>query len=244
MRKFFVAAMVLCLVIPSLALSQEEEKKAPSPLQVYLKDKTSQNFIDAYNAYAAQSKDTINYGAVTSLAWLNLFELDQKLDMLKEHMGELKNMQKFQYANILLELDRNEEAIAVYENLNEASPKWSCPWRHKGEAYHKMKNYAEAEKALLMAIETRKEHYDAYIWLAEVYRDWGQYEKGLKAIDDGLKQYGKDIEDPEEEYSSVEVAFLHLDLLKKAGKSGSDAYKHALEHAKKLAPEDERLKQY
>lgn len=243
MRKLFVAALVLCLVVPALVLGQEEEKK-PSPLQVYLKDKSPQNFIEAYNAYTAQSKDTVDYAAVTSLAWLNLFDLDQKLDMLKEHVGELKNMQKFQYANMLLELDRNEDAIGVYEMLNEASPKWSCPWRHKGQAYYQLKNYTEAEKALLMAIETRKEHYDAYIWLAKVYNESGQYEKGIKAVNDGLAQYGKDIEDPEKEYSSIDVAFLHLDLLKGAGKSGTDAYKHALEHAKKLAPEDERLKQY
>jgi tetratricopeptide (TPR) repeat protein len=243
MRKFFVAAVILCLVVPSIILGQEAEKK-PSPFQIYSNDQTPENFINAYDAYNAQMKDTANYGAAAMLAWLSYYELDRNLEMLKSHAGDLKNMQKFQYANILLELARYDEAIPLYEQLNAASPKWSCPWRHKGEAYFKMKNYAEAEKALLKAIETRKEHYDAYIWLAEVYRDWGKYDEGLKAIDDGLAQYGKDIEDPEKEYSSVDVAFLHLDLLKKAGKAGTDAYNHVLEHAKKLAPEDERLKQY
>jgi tetratricopeptide (TPR) repeat protein len=241
MKKLFTLALVLCLMAPALVAAQE---KPLTPFQVYSKDKTPENFISAYNAYNAQLKDSADYAAVTMLSYLNIYELDKNLDLLKEHVGELKNMQKFQYANILLELDRNEEAIPVYTMLNEASPKWSCPWRHKGEAYFNLKNYPEAEKALLMAIETRKEHYDAYIWLAEVYRASGDYEKGLKAIKDGMEQYGKDIEDPEKEYSSAEVAFLHLDLLKKAGKSGTDAYKHALEHAKKLAPEDERLKQY
>ena len=241
MKKLLILALVFCLMAPALVAAQEKEE---TPFQIYSKDKTPEKFIGAYNAYTAQTKDTANYAATAMLAYLNYYELDKNLDLLKEHLGELKNMQKFQYANILLDLNRNEEAIGVYDILNEASPKWSCPWRHKGEAYHKMKNYTEAEKALLMAIETRKEHYDAYIWLAEVYRDWGKYEEGIKAINDGLAQYGKDIEDPEKEYSSADVAFLHLDLLKKAGKSKSDAYKHALEHAKKLAPEDERLKQY
>ncbi len=241
MKKLLVLALVLCLMAPALVAAQE---KPPSPFQIYSKDKTPANFINAYNAYNAQMKDTADYAATTMLAYLNYYELDKNLDLLKEHLSELKNMQKFQYANILLDLNRSEEAIAVYSMINEASPKWSCPWRHKGEAYHKMKNYAEAEKALLMAIETRKEHYDAYVWLAEVYRDWGKYEKGIKAINEGLAQYGKDIEDPEKEYSSTDVAFLHLDLLKKAGKAKTDAYAHVLEHAKKLAPEDERLKQY
>jgi tetratricopeptide (TPR) repeat protein len=243
MKRLCIIAVTLGLAFSSLAFGQEAEKK-PSPLQVYLNEKTPEHFIEAYNAFRAQIQDTMNYGAVTSLAWLNLFELDRNLDLLKEHFDELKNMQKFQYANMLLELDRNEEAIAVYEKLNESTPKWSCPWRHKGEAYHKMKNYPEAEKALLEAIETRKEHYDAYIWLAEVYRDWGQYDKGIKTLEEGLAYYGKDIEDPEKEYSSAEVAFLHLDLLKKAGRAGTEEYRHALEHAKELAPDDERLKQY
>jgi tetratricopeptide (TPR) repeat protein len=243
MKKLFALALVLCLMAPALA-AQEQEKKEPTPFQVYSKDQTPENFIGAYNAYTAQMKDTANYAATAMLAYLNYYELEKNLDLLKANMGSLKNMQKFQYGNLLLELDRNEDAIAVYNVLNEASPKWSCPWRHKGQAYFKLKNYPEAEKALLMAIETRKEHYDAYIWLAEVYRASGDYEKGLKAIKDGMEQYGKDIEDPEKEYSSAEVAFLHLDLLKKAGKSGTDDYKHVLESAKKLAPEDERLKQY
>ena len=211
---------------------------------MYFGEKNAANFAGAHDAYLAQIKDTMNWSSVTSLAWLHMFELDRYLELLKEHEGELKNMQKFQYANMLLELDRNEDAIAVYEKLNEASPKWSCPWRHKGQAYFQMKNYAEAEKALLMAIETRVEHYDAYMWLSEVYLAWGQYDKGLDIFGKGMAQYGKDIEDPEKEYSSAHAAFIHLDLLKGAGKANTEAYKHALEHAKKLAPEDERLKSY
>jgi len=218
MKKLLALALVLCLMAPALA-AQEKEKKEPTPFQVYSKDQTAENFLSAYNAYTAQTKDTANYSATAMLAYLNYYELEKNLDLLKEHMGELKNMQKFQYGNLLLELDRNEDAIAVYNVLNEASPKWSCPWRHKGEAYHKMKNYAEAEKALLMAIETRKEHYDAYIWLAEVYRDWGKYDQGLKAIKDGMEQYGKDIEDPNEEVADHHVQKLYLDLLQKNGKT-------------------------
>lgn len=244
MKKLLVSALVVSFLVPAVLWAQEAEKKDPTPLQVYLADKTTENFLNAYNAYTAQMKDTVNYGALTTLAWLNVFELDRALETLKANEASLSNMNKFQYANILLELDRNEEAIALYNQLNEKSPKWSCPWRHKGEAYFNMKDYPAAETALLKAIETRKEHYDAYIWLAETYRDWGQPEKGLKALKDGMEQYGKDIEDPEKEYSGVDVAFLHLDLLKMAGKAGTQDYQHALEHAKKLAPQDERLKQY
>jgi tetratricopeptide (TPR) repeat protein len=242
MKKLLAVVLALCLLLPALLAAQEEKKE--SPFQIYSKDQSQENFINAYNEYNAQMKDTANYGAAAMLAWLNYYELEKNLEMLKENASNLTNMNKFQFANILLELGRYDEAIPLYEQLNEKSPKWSCPWRHKGQAYYELKNYAEAEKALLKAIETRKEHYDAYVWLAKVYRDFGKYEKGIKTLEEGLSYYGKDIEDPEKEYSSVEVAFLHLDLLTKAGKTGTDAYKHALEHAKKLAPDDERLKQY
>jgi tetratricopeptide (TPR) repeat protein len=246
LKNILILVLAVCLAVPVAVAAQETaaQEKKPSPFQIYSKDQTPENFVSAYNAYAAQMKDTADYAAAAMLAWLSYYELERNLETLKSNEASLTNMNKFQYANILLELGRYEEAIPLYTQLNEKTPKWSCPWRHKGEAYFKMKNYAEAEKALLKAIETRKEHYDAYIWLAEVYRDMGQYDKGIKTLEEGLTYYGKDIEDPEKEYSSVDVAFLHLDLLKKAGKSGTEEYRHVLEHAKKLAPEDERLKQY
>ena len=92
MKKLFIVAVILCLAVPSLVFGQEAEKK-PSPLQVYLSEKTPENFVEAYNAYNAQIADSMDYSSVMSIAWLNLFELD-----------------------------RNEEAIAVYEKLNEATP--------------------------------------------------------------------------------------------------------------------------
>ena len=243
MKKAIVFAVLLALAAPGIVAAQEKQEKEKSPFQIYSEDQTPANFLSAYNAYEAQRRDTANNGATAMLAWLSYYELERNLEMLKKNATSLTNMNKFQYANILLELGKYDEAIPLYTELNEKSPKWSCPWRHKGEALYKMKNYAEAEKALLMAIETRKEHYDAYIWLAEVYRDMGQYDKGIETLKTGLTYYGKDIEDPEKEYSSAEVAFLHLDLLKKAGKADTEEYRHALEHARKLAPDDERLKQ-
>ncbi len=243
MKKVFAVAVVFCLVVPGLALGQEE-KKPPTPLQVYMGEKTPDNFVNAYNAYTAQLKDTMNFSAMTTLAWLSLFEADKYLEILKENEANLTNMNRFQYANILLEMNRFDDAIAFYVQLNEKSPKWSCPWRHKGQAYFMKKDYAAAEEALLKSIETRKEHYDAYMWLADVYSAWGKYDKGLETFKQGQEQYGKDIEDPEKEYSSAKAAFIHLDLLKGAGKANTEEYKHALEHAKKLAPEDERLAQY
>lgn len=238
MKKLFVVLLVLCLLVPALLVAQEEKKE--TPFQIYSKDQSQENFINAYNAYNAQMKDTANYGAAAMLAWLNYYELEKNLEMLKENSANLTNMNKFQFANILLELGRYDEAIPLYEQLNEKNPKWSCPWRHKGTALWKKGENEAAVTALQKAIETRKEHYDAYIVLAQVYKDMKQYKKALKTLEEGLTYYGKDIEDPEKELSNLDTQFLYLELLKKAGEKAK--YREQLDKMQKLAPNDERLK--
>ena len=54
-----------------------------------------------------------------------------------ENVEELPNKAKFSCANIQLEMGRYDDAIEIYKMLNEKTPKWSCPWRHRGEAYWK-----------------------------------------------------------------------------------------------------------
>ena len=234
MKKLLVLALVLCLMAPALAAQEE------SPFQIYSKEQTPENFINAYNAYSAQIKDTADYAAAAMLAWLNYYELDRNLEILKQNAANLTGMNKFQYANILLELARYDEATALYEQLNEKTPKWSCPWRHKGTALWKTGRFEEAVKSLEMAIETRKTHYDAYVVLAQVYNDMKEYKKALETVETGLSYYGKDSEDPEKEMNTLEVQFLYLDLLKKTGATAK--YKAQYEKLQKLAPEDERLK--
>ncbi len=237
MKKLLALALVLCLAVPALAAAQEKKE---SPFQIYSKEQTPENFVNAYNAYNAQMKDTADYAAVAMLGWLSYYELDRNLEILKQNAANLTNMNKFQYANILLELARYDEAIPLYEQLNEKNPKWSCPWRHKGTALWKKGQLAEAVKSLEMAIETRKTHYDAYVVLAQVYNDMKEYKKAVETIETGLSYYGKDSEDPEKEMNTLEVQFLYLDLLKKTGETAK--HKAQYEKLQKLAPEDERLK--
>jgi tetratricopeptide (TPR) repeat protein len=237
MKKLFALALVLCLMAPALAAAQE---KPPSPFQVYSNDQTPENFVNAYNAYNAQMKDTADYGAVAMLAWLSYYELDRNLEVLKKNAANLTNMNKFQYANVLLELARYDEAIPLYEQLNEKNPKWSCPWRHKGTALWKSGKLDEAVKSLEMAIETRKTHYDAYVVLAQVYNDKKEYKKALATVETGLSYYGKDSEDPDKEMNTLEVQFFYLDLLKKTGETAK--YKAQYEKLQKLVPDDARLK--
>jgi hypothetical protein len=90
----------------------------------------------------------------------------------------------------------------------------------------------------MKAIATRKEHYDAYIMLAEVQNEIGKYEKALETLNEGLSYKGKDIEDSEEEVSDLEVKFLQLELLKRNGKISE--YQNLESVLKEKAPEDKR----
>jgi tetratricopeptide (TPR) repeat protein len=237
MKKLFVLALVLCLTAPAFAAAQE---KPPSPFQIYSKDQTPENFVNAYDAYNAQLKDTMNYGTVAMLGWLSYYELERNLEVLKANTDKLTDMNKFQYANILLELGRYDEAIPLYAQINEHNAKWSCPWRHKGTALWKKGELDAAAKSLEMAIETRKTHYDAYVILAHVYNDMKEYKKAAATLETGLSYYGKDSEDPEKEMTNLEVQFFYLDVLKKAGEKAK--YKEQHEKLLKLVPDDERLK--
>ncbi len=235
MRKSIVALIAVVLVVSGAARAQEK-----SMFRIYLDDRTPDNFIKAFESYESQRKDTMSYDATVTLAYLNLMELEKNLDLLGANVENLGNRSKFQYANILLELERYDEAIDLYCQLNVKAPKWSCPWRHKGEAYWKKKDYADAVEALEKAIETRETHYDAYVMLARVLRDMGDNARALDVLEKGLTYYGKDIEDPEEEVNSLDMNFLYLDLLEKNGMT--EKHRKLLEKIRRIAPDDERLK--
>ena len=234
MKKFFILAIALAIILPGVASAKD-----PSLFSIYLKDRTTENFVKAWEHYESLRADTANYSAAVVLAYLSLIELEKNLDILEENEAELKNKTLFSYGNILLEMDEYDEAIAIYDILNEKSPKWSCPWRHKGEALWKKGDLDGAVVALDKAIETRETHYDAYVMLADVYNDLDECEKALATLEKGLTYYGKDIEDPEEEVANIDVAFLHLELLKKCG--SKDDYEKLLEKVQRLYPDDERL---
>jgi tetratricopeptide (TPR) repeat protein len=235
MKKFFILVIALAVILPGVASAKD-----PSLFSVYLKDRSTENFVKAWEHYESLRADTANYSAAVVLAYLSLIELEKNLEILEENKAELKNKTLFSYGNILLEMEEYSEAIAIYEVLNEKSPKWSCPWRHKGEALWKKGDLADAVIALNKAIETRETHYDAYVMLSEVYNDLDECEKALETLEKGLTYYGKDIEDPEKEISNIDVAFLHLELLEKCGDKAD--YDALLIKIKEIAPDDERLK--
>lgn len=238
MKKIIIAS-VMIMVIAS-AVSGEEKA---SPYSVYINDRDPENFIKAYRHYIELSEDSLDMNSTAIVVYLAMQEMERNLNRLEENRSELKNRTKFLYANALLELGRYDQAISIYDKLNEKVPKWSCPWRHKGEAFWKKGDLDAAVKALEMAIETRETHYDAYVMLADVLRDRKEYRKALDTLKKGLTYYGKDIEDPEEEVSSIDVYFLYMDLLRKNDMEDTEKYRSLLKKARKAAPEDERLEE-
>jgi len=173
-------------------------------------------------------------------AYLYYSELEKALDELGSEPDSLTMKTKFNYANLLLDLGRYDECIPIYESLNAESPVWACPWRHKGEAYFKSDELEQAEIALKRAIETRVEHYDAYVMLAEVKEEMGNYTDALATLETGFSYKGKDIEDPDEEITDLDVQFLYLRLLKV--NNMQDEYEQQRMKLENIVPEDTRLK--
>ncbi|MBN2070476.1 MAG: tetratricopeptide repeat protein [Candidatus Krumholzibacteriota bacterium] len=236
MKRSILLSIILAVAFTSAAATKEK-----SPYAKYVEDKTAVNFVAAYNNYEMERADTVNNMATIFLAYLHMSEMNRNLDMLKENIGSLSGKHKFNYANILLSLGRYDDAIEIYKQLNMETPKWSCPWRHRGEAHWKNGEYEEAVASLEKAIETRETHYDAYTQLAQVLTDMKEYKRALEVLEKGFTYYGKDIEDPEEEVNMLDINFLYLTLLRENGRiEDADILKARLE---KLSPGDERLSQ-
>jgi tetratricopeptide (TPR) repeat protein len=226
--KLLVLFMLFIMVVG--LLSQQLDMEAFS---AYQKEANRETFLKAYHALVESENQVI-------LSYLLLMELHRYVDEIEYE--KLENRHRFSYANLLLELGKYKESITVYEKLNEASPNWSCPWRHKGEAYYKMRQFAKAEIALKKAIETRAEHFDAYIWLAKVQKEMGKNKEALKTFNTGISYKGKDIEDPEEEIHPLDEMFLELELYK-LNKMKKE-YAEMKKKMKEIAPNDERWSQF
>lgn len=203
MRKMIV--ITLLVLITSIMHAEEVEKDF---FKIYQENPTKDNFFEAVNHFSNQEEpDNL------MLSYLYYMQLENTLSKMEVQLPEMNNRTKFQYANLLLSLNRFEESIPIYNQLNESVPDWSCPWRHKGEAFFKSGDLDQAEIALKKAIETRIEHFDAYVMLAEVQKEAGDYKEALATLETGLTYKSKDIEDPEEEVDMSELDKLHQELI-------------------------------
>lgn len=222
--------VIIGLVISVLGLIRLD---ASDMFQTYQENRTKENFLNAYEALSEDQNEIMN-------AYLLYMELERYTAIIETKMDSLDLGSQFSFANLLLELGKYDQSITIYEKLNEQAPKWSCPWRHKGEALMKKNELEQAEIALKKAIETRIEHYDAYIMLADVQMQMKKYEEALSTFNMGLLYKGKDIEDPEEEVNQIDEKILHLKLLKHNNKKNE--YKKLKTDLIKKYPQDPRVK--
>ena len=177
----------------------------------YQKEPTFENLVKAVEYYNAQLEGDSKYTAHLMLAHIFQNEFQKNMNILEEELDSLSTRNKFSYANLLLDIGQFEKSLSIYNKLNEDFPKWSCPWRHKGEALLKMERYEVAEVVTIKAIEVREDHFDAYVQLARIQKKLGKYKDALQALKKGLSYHESD---PEEEISNEEVEALYNELLK------------------------------
>ncbi|MRR09486.1 tetratricopeptide repeat protein [bacterium] len=228
MKRSLVAAILISLAgQPALAQKARSKKSDPpakpevqqaapkaDPVTEYLQKPTDKG----YRAARARLDSTMAAAPQDRRAHvLSLFvehaRLDEEVDRLYAERDSLDNMAAFGLANYLLETRDFDRAIALYSRLNATTPKWSCPWRHRGQALYQQGKLDEAEAALLQAIETRQTHFDAYVWLARVQRDLKRYADALETIKTAFKYKGRDAEDPGKEVKDDEDVKLLDELL-------------------------------
>ncbi|MFO7895719.1 MAG: hypothetical protein R6U84_02150 [Candidatus Cloacimonadales bacterium] len=185
MKKFLIVLISAFLVSSLMAATHEPE--AESEFAAYQAEQNQENFIAAANNfYQAIAEDKDSQQAQIMLGYLLSMELERNLAAIAEQAESLDTGLKFNYANLLLSLNRFEESLVIYDQLNADFGQWSCPWRHKGEAYLKMGQLGKAEEATQISIDVREDHYDAYIQLAEVQKLLGKNATALKSIEKGV----------------------------------------------------------
>ncbi len=190
-----------------------EADEGMEKFQAYNKDQTTENFIEVIEHFTVENDD--EYYAAMILGNIYLNELERQLEVFEANLDSLSYGNLFGYANLLLAAKRYDKSIHIYNKINAAAPKWSCPWRHKGEAYLEIAKYEEAENATLKAIETREDHFDAYIQLAKVQKALGKYQEALKSLEDGMKYQEFDHEDEVSDDEIIELRSELIELLKK-----------------------------
>ncbi|MCK5051917.1 MAG: hypothetical protein KAS53_09355 [Candidatus Cloacimonetes bacterium] len=203
--------VILVIAVVSIAFLTAEEHSENELFKTYQQDQNFENFQKAIEHYNSNSEDAEESKSVLMLSYLYTIELHRNLNILEENLDSLDTRTKFSYANLLLELGELEESIAVYEKLNADFPTWSCPWRHKGEALMKQQDFKGAEVATIKAIEVREDHFDAYIQLAKIQKELGDYEAAFLTLENGMKYEEKDHED---EVTDEEVESLKAELKK------------------------------
>ena len=172
---------IMLLILLGSALWAE---KTSTPVDVYLDTPNPENFMAAVNhLYAARESDTTDMQIPLMQEYLYLNQAQILMEQIRTGADSLSAGVKFQLGNMYMSIGEYTHAITCYQSLNQETPNWSCPWRHKGEALYRTDDLKAAVIALQQAIETNKKHYDAYIWLALTYHKLHKKSKAKECME-------------------------------------------------------------
>lgn len=224
MRPVFI--FISLLAAGGISLAQPAD-----PCMEYLRRPTPEGYRAARaHLDSILSKNSSDRKALLYSAFVDQANLAAQIDRLYGLRDSLEGKHLFSLANLMLEMGDFRRSVDLYQRLNAQTPKWSCPWRHKGQALYRLGDLAAAEQALLKAVETRPTHYDAWVWLARVQKDMGKRKEALASIKKAFENKGQDVEDSGQEVSAGEdLRLLDEILLQNGVKPG------------KLAKERERI---
>ncbi|MDD4310760.1 MAG: hypothetical protein PHO32_10290 [Candidatus Cloacimonetes bacterium] len=210
MKYLIIIALLSCLSAFAFA------ETAANPMQEYLQDPSSRSFQQAVNALSesAEMGSEINKTKL-NLAYIANYEADRLISELVSIADSLAAGERFTLANILLSREDYATSIVIYESLNKEFPKWSCAWRHKGEALYKSRDYASAAVSLEQAIATNEEHYDAYVWMAMTLNKLERYPEALKNLEQSMLLSDSEEDGGDEEFSEQSLKELYLELQQK-----------------------------
>jgi tetratricopeptide (TPR) repeat protein len=207
--------LIICLILLTALLLTAQE----SPVRDYFANPGAVSFTAAWD-YCSQelAKDSTKVSIKILMANLAANESKRLSQEIQPEFHSLAAGAKFQFANLLLAQNRLEDSVDMYNAINLEYPKWSCPWRHKGEALYLLKRYKDAEKSIAKSIETNPEHYDAYVWMAKIQYKLKKYKPALKNLEIAMTLNPEEEESPDEVISEDSIRALHEVLLIKTGK--------------------------
>ncbi len=203
------------VILAALLFSGASAPAQPAdPCMDYLRNPSPEGYRAARaHLDSVLSKNSGDRKALLYSAFVDQANLMAQIDRLYDLRDSLEGKQLFGLANLMLEMGDFRRSVDLYQRLNLQLPKWSCPWRHKGEALYRLGKLAEAEQALQKAVETRATHYDAWVWLARVQKDLGKRREALASIKKAFENKGKDSESPDQEVAAGEDVKLLEEIL-------------------------------
>jgi len=207
MRKFIIMLFLLGLV------TLWADENAADPVKAYLESPDISGFQAAVAQLSTQlGNEDSDFRARLYLHHLCDLEARRMLDGLIADADSLAPGERFSLANYLLGKEDYQTAVQLYDAINEDLPNWSCPWRHKGEALYKLKDYQRAMTALEQAIATNQNHYDAYIWMARAQKELGLYPDALANLDRARKLNPGEEGHEDEEIPAEDIDKLYKEL--------------------------------